>query len=194
MKILCNGFDKKEIVFQIKKSLNIQEVLNRYGYQKNRSGFLCCPFHSEKTASLKIYDSSNSYYCFGCGVGGDVISFVMHLFRLDFSAAVLRIDEDFRLGLFAHPRSYSPQETRDHLEKWKREAEQEVFLQKIYQMIYSALSNEFRRMWWGYQKQKPNSPDSPLNPEFITILHRIDYVEYWLETYNTFEKWKEAYG
>ena len=47
-----------------------------------------CPFHGEKTASFQINPESNLYYCFGCQVGGDVITFVRELQHLDFVGAV----------------------------------------------------------------------------------------------------------
>lgn len=47
-----------------------------------------CPFHNEKTPSFTVYADTRSYYCFGCGAGGDVISFVMAHENLDYIEAV----------------------------------------------------------------------------------------------------------
>ena len=47
-----------------------------------------CPFHSEKTPSFTVYPQDNSFYCFGCGVGGDQISFIMKMEHLDYPDAV----------------------------------------------------------------------------------------------------------
>jgi DNA primase len=47
-----------------------------------------CPFHSEKTASFSVSSADNVYYCFGCGVRGDVIDFVMEREQVDFARAV----------------------------------------------------------------------------------------------------------
>ncbi len=57
--------------------LPMQEVLVRYGITPNRAGFIICPFHAEKTASCKIYEYS--FYCFGCGAGGDAVAFVSRM-------------------------------------------------------------------------------------------------------------------
>jgi len=57
----------------------------------NKGGFTNCPFHNEKAPSLKIYPLTNSFYCFGCQAGGDVIDFVMKLYQLDFISAVKKI-------------------------------------------------------------------------------------------------------
>lgn len=54
----------------------------------NSSGFVICPFHNERTASLKIYKESNRFHCYGCALGGDVVDFVMKKYDLDFIEAV----------------------------------------------------------------------------------------------------------
>lgn len=47
-----------------------------------------CPFHNESTPSFHVYPASNSFYCFGCGAGGDVVTFVRKIENLDFTDAV----------------------------------------------------------------------------------------------------------
>lgn len=58
--------------------------LNRRG--RNMVGL--CPFHNEKTPSFNVYTENGSFYCFGCGVGGDVITFIMKMENLDYIDAV----------------------------------------------------------------------------------------------------------
>ena len=58
--------------------------LKRHG--RNMVGL--CPFHGEKTPSFNIYTESGSFYCFGCGAGGDVITFIMKIENLDYVEAV----------------------------------------------------------------------------------------------------------
>lgn len=58
----------------IKQSVSMGDVLGMYGLRANRAGFVRCPFHEERTASLKIYP--DGFYCFGCGAHGDQIDFV----------------------------------------------------------------------------------------------------------------------
>lgn len=62
----------------IKGSLTMRDIFAKYGFEQNRAGFIVCPFHSEKTASLGTYANDKRWKCFGCGAGGDVISFVMN--------------------------------------------------------------------------------------------------------------------
>ena len=47
-----------------------------------------CPFHSEKTPSFVVYPETQSFYCFGCGAGGDVITFVKKINNVDYVEAV----------------------------------------------------------------------------------------------------------
>jgi hypothetical protein len=53
-----------------------------------RNFIAICPFHSEKHASFYIYPETNSFYCFGCGTGGDNLKLTMHLHGVDFKEAV----------------------------------------------------------------------------------------------------------
>ena len=77
----------------IKRNHPMPEVVRQYGIEINRAGFCRCPFHSERTASMKIY--AQSFYCFGCGAGGDVIDFVRLYERCDFKTAFRMLGGEF---------------------------------------------------------------------------------------------------
>lgn len=77
----------------IKRDHPMPEVVRQYGIEINRSGFCRCPFHNERTASMKIY--AQSFYCFGCGAGGDVIDFVRLYERCDFKTAFRMLGGEF---------------------------------------------------------------------------------------------------
>lgn len=70
---------------EIKDSITMLDVLNMYGLKVNRKGFMCCPFHKEKTPSMKIYDKT--FHCFGCNESGDVFTFVQKYQGCDFKEA-----------------------------------------------------------------------------------------------------------
>lgn len=74
---------------EIKATYSMQDILARYGLHSNRSGFICCPFHKEKTASMKIYQ--DSYYCFGCGAHGDIFDFVSEMEDITFREAFFEL-------------------------------------------------------------------------------------------------------
>ena len=82
---------------EVKDQLSMSEVVRFYGYEPNSAGFICCPFHNERTGSLKVYD--RDFHCFGCGAHGSVIDFVARLFNLDPLSAARIINDNFKLGI-----------------------------------------------------------------------------------------------
>lgn len=80
----------EEFLQELKYRNDITEVVSSYVNLKRRGRNMVglCPFHSEKTPSFNIYSESSSFYCFGCGAGGDVITFVMKIENLDYMEAV----------------------------------------------------------------------------------------------------------
>lgn len=112
--------DIKQAAQAERETLTMDDILPLYGYQKNRQGFICCPFHGEKTASLKIYHGTGGWHCFGCGMGGSIIDFVMAHENCNFPTAVKAIDQALNLNLTAPPDPFSfrqqarLQETLDH--------------------------------------------------------------------------------
>ncbi len=80
----------RESIDEVLLRTDIQSLIGSYVNLKRAGSNLkgLCPFHSEKSASFTVYPSSNSFYCFGCGAGGDQISFVMRAEHLDYPDAV----------------------------------------------------------------------------------------------------------
>jgi DNA primase len=63
---------------EIKERITLDEVARWLGLTPQR-GFIACPFHQEKTPSLKLFE--NRFHCFGCGTSGDVIDFAAQVLR-----------------------------------------------------------------------------------------------------------------
>ena len=85
----------QEFLYQLKQSNPIDAVMGSY-VQLIRAGSLLkcqCPFHSEKTPSCVVYTQNNSFYCFGCHAGGDVITFIMKIEGLQYMDAVRMLAE-----------------------------------------------------------------------------------------------------
>ncbi|WRS27102.1 DNA primase [Oscillospiraceae bacterium MB08-C2-2] len=75
---------------ELKYHSDLEQVIGSYLVLKRRGRNLVglCPFHSEKTPSFTVYPENQSYYCFGCGAGGDVITFVRQVESLEYIEAV----------------------------------------------------------------------------------------------------------
>ncbi|HEY4517908.1 MAG TPA: DNA primase [Candidatus Paceibacterota bacterium] len=104
-------------VEQIKDRLGIVEVLSSYVKLEKAGANLKarCPFHSEKTPSFFVSPSRNTYYCFGCGVKGDIFSFVQAFEGLDFLGALKLLAP--RAGIELEPRDPKVDEERVQLQK-----------------------------------------------------------------------------
>ena len=68
-----------EIIDKVKESCDIVDIISTYVHlKKSGSNFVgLCPFHSEKTPSFTVSESKQYFHCFGCGEGGDSITFIM---------------------------------------------------------------------------------------------------------------------
>ncbi|MEG1394633.1 MAG: DNA primase [Clostridia bacterium] len=86
---------------QLKAKINIADIIGEYVSieQKGSRKWACCPFHHEKTPSFCINEDRQSYYCFGCHVGGDAINFVMAIENLEFMDAVKLLADKYRMEL-----------------------------------------------------------------------------------------------
>lgn len=75
---------------QLKQYSDIERIISGYVplSRKGRNLSGLCPFHSEKTPSFFVYPQTQSFYCFGCGAGGDVITFIRRIENLEYMEAV----------------------------------------------------------------------------------------------------------
>lgn len=80
----------REVVEEVRHRTDIVELIGSYVTLKRAGSNFggLCPFHSEKTPSFTVFPDSESFYCFGCGAGGDAITFVMKNENLDYPSAV----------------------------------------------------------------------------------------------------------
>ena len=79
-----------DFIDRLRDSNDVESVIGSYVDLRRRGRTLTglCPFHNEKTPSFTVYPETASYYCFGCGAGGDVITFVRNIENLDYVEAI----------------------------------------------------------------------------------------------------------
>ncbi len=97
---MSQGFTP-DFMEELKYKCDIVEVISQYVPLQKKGGryFGCCPFHHEKTASFCVNADSGFYHCFGCGVSGDVVKFVMEMESMEFLDAVKYLAEKAGLPL-----------------------------------------------------------------------------------------------
>ena len=79
-----------DFIDRLRDSNDIESVIAGYVDLRRRGKTLTglCPFHNEKTPSFTVYPETSSYYCFGCGAGGDVVTFIRNIENLDYVEAI----------------------------------------------------------------------------------------------------------
>jgi DNA primase len=96
------GLIRDDDIALVRERARIDEVVSGYVTLKHAGGGSqkgLCPFHDEKSPSFNVNPSKNFYHCFGCGEGGDVISFLMKIDGLGFSEAVERLADKYGVQL-----------------------------------------------------------------------------------------------
>lgn len=121
----------RDQVDEIKSRVSIIDVaaervnLSRHGSTMS----CCCPFHQEKTPSCVLYEKTNSFYCFGCGTSGDVISFIRGTDNLSYVEAVQQLAQRAGITIDAKGAQLNQreQELRDRIRACNREAARYFF-------------------------------------------------------------------
>lgn len=117
---------------EVKERVPVMEAARRYGFEPDRQGKICCPFHADEHPSLQLYKGSRGWWCYVCDRGGSVIDFVAGLFSISPREAALKLNEDFSLGLtLERPRGLERQAVNHRrlvenrkLEKFRQEYEE----------------------------------------------------------------------
>lgn len=167
----------------IKQLITMEDVLCHYGFPTSINGRIPCPLHNGKDNNFSYKD--HYFKCFVCGRGGSVIDFVMELFGINYRQAVLRINQDFSLGLTDKRDGRSQlSEAARRARKERREAEKRE--KEWWEMI---------RLLWYYrdvvQFAQPVQEDGIvwIHPLYAEAIKRLPEVEYWLD-----ERFQEGDG
>lgn len=160
-----------ELFSRIVQAVPMQAAAERYGLNPNPHGWCRCPFHSEKTPSFKIYPGTGGFYCFGCGAGGDVVSFAEKLFGLSPAAAARRLDADFGLGLFDAP---APDVAKD----WQKRRAERLAAEAAAEQARWAVTLVLRGI---YALPRPRPGQDRWAARYALELANAEYLEYIME-------------
>ena len=135
-----------DIIEEVRAKNDIVDVISQYVKltRKGNSYFGLCPFHNEKTGSFSVTPSKQMYYCFGCGAGGNVFTFVMEYENFTFGEALKNLAD--RAGVELPKIEYS-KEAREKADKKSRLLE---INKQAAQYFYYQLRTENGAQGWKY--------------------------------------------
>lgn len=143
----------EEYLMEVRARTDIETLVSSYVTLRRTGRNLkgLCPFHSEKTPSFTVYPDDNSFYCFGCGVGGDVIKFAQRIENLDYIEAVKFLAE--RAGMSMPQDGFD-----DGLTKAKRRMKE--INREAARFFYKTLVSEKTKKGLEYLKNRGVSAES----------------------------------
>ena len=154
-----------DLFTQIKMAVSVKEAVEYYGLEVNRGNMVCCPFHADRTPSMKL--NEDYFYCFGCGAHGDVIDLVAKLFNLSSYDAAKKLAYDFGIDPDKPPATAALRKPKYPLAKaFQNET---LHCQRILCDYLHLLEH------WKMQ-YAPKTPEDTLDDRFVEACHMIEYV------------------
>lgn len=157
----------------VKDAIPARTAAEHYGIEVKRNGMACCPFHDDRTPSMKV---DKRFHCFGCQEDGDVIDFVGKLFDLSPKRAAEKLAEDFGVR-YDGLQMWKPQERPSVISKL---AEAQEYRKKE-NRCYRVLCEYFHLLRDWKERYAPQPTDGDWHPLFCEALQKIDYIEYLLD-------------
>lgn len=173
----------------VKQAVTTKQAAVFYGFKPNHSDLTCCPFHKDKTPSMKV---DERFYCFGCGTTGDVIDFVSEVFRLNCTDAAIKLAEDFCIPYEYHGSISKRKMLKKKIYQQPEISEEEKFEKRVSKAI--CLCSDYRSMLIELQNRfSPKTINDEWDERFVYVGMKIPYLEYYLDilTFGNQEEQKE---
>lgn len=140
------GLVSNNIIDDILERVDIVEVISGYFPLKRagRNFKTLCPFHREKTPSFMVSPDKQIFHCFGCGVGGNVFSFIMKYERIDFPEAIKELAQRAGVELPSYSPSFPDRKTSLRLEMYRAN---ELATQYYHQVLIKQESAKYARSY-----------------------------------------------
>lgn len=152
-----------QIYANVKAAVRPREAAERYGLAVSQGGMARCPWHSDRTPSLKLYE--DHFHCFGCGVHGDVIDLAGRLLGLSPRDAAARLAADFSMDI---RQNYNPNQTQTAIHR-NREAETMCFL---------VLADYLHLLEAWKRSCIPTAPEAAPDARYTEACRMLDWVAY----------------
>ena len=155
----------------VKATVTPRMAAERYGLPIQQGSMVCCPFHADRTPSMKL--NEDYFYCFGCGATGDVIEFTSKLFGISALDAAKKLAADF--GITGQKPSILAR-----LQRGKSQAETE-------RRCFRVLGDYLRILQDWKEHCAPQSPEDAIDPRYAEACHMLERIENMLDilTYGT---------
>lgn len=154
---------------EVKSKVDIIQVAERYGIKLKKNKGLC-PFHSEKSPSFSINQEKQIFHCFGCGMGGDVITLVEKLLGVNSLEATKIINNDFCCGV-----ELDKPVDKQQIKKYERQRELEKQFDEWYQGTIKKLCKYERELIRVREIQDINDDN------FVKSLQDLDKIGYFID-------------
>lgn len=151
----------------VKQSVTTRQAAEYYQLRMNRAGFIACPFHDDRTPSMKV---DARFHCFGCGADGDVIDFAARLHGLDVKSAAEKLAADFHV----------PYEKTERKPVRAVKSEEQLYRQ-LEERCFRVLSDYLNQLRQWEADYAPQPEDETWHPLFMEALQRKDHIEYLLD-------------
>ena len=149
-----------DLFTQIKMAVSVKEAAEYYGLEVNRGNMVCCPFHADRTPSMKL--NEDYFYCFGCGASGDVIDLTAQLFHLSPADAARKLAADFGIA----------EQKPSVLAKLKRGKSQAELESRSFRVLEDYL--QILRDWKAHCA--PQSPEDAIDPRYAEACHMLERI------------------
>ena len=156
---------------EVKELVDVPTAARHYGVEVHRGNMALCPFHRERTPSMKLYE--DHYYCFGCQAHGDVIGLVQELLGLMPIEAVRQINSDFGLCLNVD----KPPDKADIQRIENQMAERRAY-EEWENHAFKVLNNYLWLMRDFAEQYAPRRMDDTPDERFVYSQHHLSYAEY----------------
>ncbi|MCD8126824.1 MAG: CHC2 zinc finger domain-containing protein [Clostridiales bacterium] len=156
----------------VRDSVTARQAVEMYGIKVNRNGMALCPFHNDKTPSMKIY--KRRYHCFGCLADGDAIDFVASYFGLSKKEAAIKLAEDFGIAF--------DDKKKRHSEPPVHRKTREQLLEQTEQQFFRIISDYYHLLRRWKEEYTPQPEDEDWHPLFVEALENLTVVEYLMDT------------
>ena len=154
-----------DLFTQIKMAVSVKEAAEYYGLEVNRGSMVRCPFHADRTPSMKL--NEDYFYCFGCGASGDVIDLAARLFGLSSYDAAQKLAADF--GIAEQKPSILAK-----LQRGKSQAETE-------RRCFRVLGDYLQILQDWKENCAPQSPEDAIDPRYAEACHMLERIENMLD-------------